>query len=127
MGWRRTRAALLSPVVWRRRAVFLLGAVAVGIAAVAFAQGSDLAPALFRETAARWAWSPLVLTPLGFGLVAWLTRSWFDGAQGSGIPQAIAARRSRDETHRARLMSSRVTIGKIVFTMLGLAFGASTG
>ena len=127
LGWRRTKAALISPVVWRRRAVFLLGAVAVGAAAVGFARGSDLAQLLFRDMAARWPWSPLIVTPLGFALLAWLTRRWFDGAQGSGIPQAIAARRSTDEVHRARLMSARVTLGKIVFTMLGLAAGASVG
>jgi len=127
LGWRRTKAALISPVVWRRRAVFLTGAVAVGAAAVGFAKGADLAQAAFHAAATRWPWSPLLLTPLGFALVAWLTRTWFDGAQGSGIPQAIAARRSVDEAHRSRLMSARVTLGKIVFTMLGLAIGASTG
>jgi H+/Cl- antiporter ClcA len=127
LGWRRTRAALVSPLVWRRRAVFLLGAIAVGVAAVGFAKGADLAQALFREASGQWPWLPLVMTPLGFALVAWLTRTWCNGAQGSGIPQAIAARRSKDEAHRAGLMSARVTIGKILLTMLGLAFGASTG
>jgi H+/Cl- antiporter ClcA len=127
IGWRRTRAALISPVVWRRRAVFLIGAVAVGLAAVGFAKGSDLAQLLFRDAASRWPWLPLLLTPFGFALIAWVTRSWFEGAQGSGIPQAIAARRSKDEAHRAGLMSARVTIGKILLTMLGLACGASTG
>jgi H+/Cl- antiporter ClcA len=127
IGWRRTRAALISPIVWRRRAVFLLGAIAVGVAAVGFAKGSDLAQALFRSTAGRWPWSPLLMTPIGFAMIAWLTRRWFDGAQGSGIPQAIAARRSTDEAHRGRLMSLRVTLGKVIFTILGLAVGASTG
>ena len=56
-----------------------------------------------------------------------MTRAWFDGAQGSGIPQAIAARRSADAEHRSMLMSTRVTIGKIVLTVLGLLVGASTG
>jgi len=127
LGWRRTRAALISPIVWRRRGVFLLGAIAVGVAAVGFAKGSDLAQEVFRTTAGHWPLLPLLVTPLGFGLVAWLTRTWFDGAQGSGIPQAIAARRSKDDAHRASLMSAKVTVGKIVLTMLGLVFGASTG
>jgi H+/Cl- antiporter ClcA len=127
MSWRRTRAALLSPVVWRRRAVFLLGAVAVGAAAVLFAKGADLAQAMFKAIAGRWPLLPLLVTPIGFALLSWLTKTWFDGAQGSGIPQAIAARRSKDETHRGRLMGARVTIGKLIFTILGLAVGASTG
>jgi H+/Cl- antiporter ClcA len=127
LGWRRTRAALLSPVVWRRRAVFLLGAIAVGAAAVGFAKGADFAQSLFRQMAGHWPLAPLLVTPAGFALLSWLTKTWCDGAQGSGIPQAIAARRSRDEAHRGALMSARVTIGKIVFTTLGLAVGASTG
>ncbi|HVZ02991.1 MAG TPA: chloride channel protein [Dongiaceae bacterium] len=127
LGWRRTRTALLSPILWRRRAVFLIGAVAVGIAAVAFAKASDEAQALFRASARQWPWLPLIVTPVGFAVFAWMTRAWFDGAQGSGIPQAIAARRSTDAEHRSTLMSARVTIGKIVLTVLGLLVGASTG
>jgi H+/Cl- antiporter ClcA len=127
LGWRRTRTAILSPVLWRRRAVFIVGAVAVGAAAVGFAKASDLALALFRWTATQWPEVPLIVTPIGFAVIAWITRLWFDGAQGSGIPQAIAARRSDDELHRSTLMSLRVTIGKIVFTVLGLVIGASVG
>jgi H+/Cl- antiporter ClcA len=126
-GWRRTKMALMSPLLWRRRAVFILGAVAVGAAAVGFAKGADLAQLVFRGASAQWPWLPIVLTPIGFALMAWLTRAWFDGSQGSGIPQAIAARRSKDEEHRSALMSVRVTIGKIVLTLVGLAFGASIG
>ena len=127
LGWRRTRAALVSPIVWRRRAVFLLGAIAVGAAAVGFARGADVAQALFRQMSAAWPWMPLLVTPIGFAILSWLTKTWFDGAQGSGIPQAIAARRSTDEAHRGVLMSARVTIGKLLFTILGLVVGASTG
>ncbi|HVT52152.1 MAG TPA: chloride channel protein [Dongiaceae bacterium] len=127
LGWRRTRTALLSPILWRRRAVFIIGAAAVGLAAVVFAKASDEAQVLFRAVAGRWPFLPLVVTPVGFALVAWMTRAWFDGAQGSGIPQAIAARRSVDSEHRSALMSARVTIGKIVLTVLGLLVGASTG
>jgi H+/Cl- antiporter ClcA len=127
LGWRRVRTALLSPILWRRRTVFILGAVAVGVCAVGFAKASDEAQLLFRAGAGRWPWLPLIVTPLGFALVAWMTRTWFNGAQGSGIPQAIAARRSEDAQHRSTLMSARVTIGKIVLTVLGLLVGASTG
>ena len=48
LGWRRTRAAIMSPIVWRRRAAFILGAVAVGIAAIAFTEGSNFAQLIFR-------------------------------------------------------------------------------
>jgi H+/Cl- antiporter ClcA len=127
LGWRRTRTALLSPILWRRRAVFIIGAVAVGIAAVGFAKASDEAQVLFRAAVGRWSYLPLIVTPIGFASIAWMTRAWFDGAQGSGIPQAIAARRSADAEHRSVLMSARVTAGKFVLTVLGLLVGASTG
>jgi H+/Cl- antiporter ClcA len=127
LGWRRTRAALVSPIVWRRRAVFILGAVAVGAVAVAFAKGSDFAQLLFKRGTSTWPYFPLLVTPAGFAAIAWLTRSCFDGAQGSGIPQAIAARRSQDFKLRAVLMGARVTLGKVVLTMLGLLIGGSIG
>jgi len=107
--------------------VFILGAVAVGIAAVGFAKASDEAQLLFRATALRWPYIPVLVSPLGFAVTAWMTRAWFNGAQGSGIPQAIAARRSTDAEHRSVLMSARVTLGKILLTVLGLLVGASTG
>lgn len=124
---RRHRAIWLSGRIWRGRLVFATGAVAIGIAAVLFAQAADLATELFSWLRVRWPYLPLALTPLGFGFCAWAARRWFDGAQGSGIPQAIAARRSRDPAHRRRLLGARVTLGKVALTVLGLGVGASIG
>ena len=60
-------------------------------------------------------------------LSAFLARTVFAGAQGSGIPQAIAARHVKDETAWSKLLSLRLTVGKIFLTLLGLAAGASIG
>ena len=68
-----------------------------------------------------------VLTPVGFMLCAWAARTIFVGSQGSGIPQAIAARNLKDDAARSRLLSVRLTIGKILLTLVGLACGASIG
>ena len=61
------------------------------------------------------------------GLAVWAARRYFPNAQGSGIPQAIAARQLADPPARARLVSLRIAAGKTLLTLLGLLCGASTG
>jgi H+/Cl- antiporter ClcA len=56
-----------------------------------------------------------------------LTRKIFEGAEGSGIPQVIAARQSQDDAFRRSLVSMRIAFGKIVVLTLGLLCGASSG
>ncbi|MFO1039664.1 MAG: chloride channel protein [Geminicoccaceae bacterium] len=119
--------AWLSGKVWRGRMVFATGAVAIGIAAVIFAWSADLAGGGFELLRERWPLLPLFMTPVGFATLAWITKRWFPGAEGSGIPQAIAARRTRDASYRRRLLGVRVTLGKIILTVAGLAIGASIG
>lgn len=125
--WRRHRAAWLSGRAWIGRLVFAGGAAAVGVVSVLFAGAADLAAELFHRLREASPLAPLLVTPAGFALCAWLTRRWFPGAQGSGIPQVMAARRSQDPEHRRRLLGARVTAGKVVLTVLGLACGASIG
>src|SRR4051794_38816327 len=91
---RRSRAMLGSRRVWQPRLVFWAGAVAIGVISVLFAVLADRAQELFRQVTggeAGWrTYLPLVVTPLGFVLCAWLAHAFFPGSQGSGIPQAIA-------------------------------------
>ncbi|MCJ2036530.1 chloride channel protein [Methylobacterium sp. J-068] len=113
--------------LWRHRLLFLVGGIGVGLAAVLMAGLADAAQGVFRQVLAL---SPLValgLTPLGFGLCAWLAREVFPNAQGSGIPQVIAARQTGQLALRRALVSLKVAAGKIVVMSLGLLFGASTG
>lgn len=127
-GMQRLRGATQDAFgVWRHRLLFLAGGVGVGLAAVLMAWLADAAQGGFRQVLAL---SPLValgLTPLGFALCAWLARDVFPNAQGSGIPQVIAARQTRQVALRRSLVSLKVAIGKIVVMSLGLLFGASTG
>lgn len=126
---RPVRTAWLSQLIWRRRLILLAGAIVIGCAATAFAKLADLAQDLYRQMAAAWFFAPLVITPIGFALSQVLTKLWFEGAQGSGIPQVIAARATShlEHRHRARLLGARVTIGKIVLVIFGLSIGASIG
>lgn len=112
---------------WRRRALFVVGGIAVGALAVAMAIGADHAQKLFHRLVVFWPAAPFVLGPGGFALSAWLTRTYFPGAQGSGIPQVIAAHRIEDLPARARLVSLRIAVGKIILLLLALVCGASAG
>jgi H+/Cl- antiporter ClcA len=112
---------------WRRRLVFWGGALATGVIVVLFARLSDLGFRSFQavqQDFPLWRW---VGPPLGFMLVAWLTRRVFPGAQGSGIPQTIAALEAHSTATRRSLLSLRIAFGKIALTSIGLAVGGSVG
>ena len=127
----RSQAMWISRRVWQPRLVFWAGAISIGFTSVLFAILADKAQALFHSligTTGGWRfYMPLVVTPLGFVLCAWLAHSFFPGSQGSGIPQAIAARHLRDDDDRDHILSLRLAIGKIELTVLGLFCGASIG
>ncbi|MET3853797.1 chloride channel protein [Rhizobium sp. OAE497] len=127
---RRSRVIWGSFSLWRPRLVFWCGALAIGVISVGFAKLADLAQKAFTGLTSSGEWAfllPLVLTPFVFMLSAYLAATLFPNSQGSGIPQAIAARHLRDEEDRTRLLSLRIAFGKIVLTVLGLFSGASIG
>lgn len=113
---------------WRRRTALWSGAVAVALASIAFAKGGDLCQAVFSALRANSRYWPLLVTPLGFGLLAWLTSGPLKVTRGSGIPQVIAAvNRADDNTLRRRLLSLPVAMGKLALTLFALLVGASVG
>jgi len=124
---RRQQHLYLSLTLWRRRLVFWIGALAVGVVSVLFALGADRAQHWFTGTFASHRWWTLAVTPAGFMLSAFLCRRYFPGAQGSGIPQTIAARVLRTPEQRTRLLSLKLTAAKVLLTLLGLGTGASIG
>ena len=111
---------------WRMRVVFWGGALTVGLVSILFATAATFAENAFAHVLAH-PWLALIITPTGFFLSVLLARTVFPGSEGSGIPQAIAARRFRDQPTRERLLSLRLTFGKILLTLFGLACGASIG
>ncbi len=125
---RRSRKQLTSAQVWRTRGVFLVGAVLVGVSASVLALGADWAGEHFLHLVTDHPWLPFVITPSGLAFIVWLTRRFFPGAEGSGIPQAIAALHLKRHRHlRHRLLSVRIAVGKGVMIVLGLLSGASIG
>ena len=69
-------------VRFRRRIAVIMGAVAIGIVAVLFADASDAMGLLFGGYARRWHWLPLLTTPLGFVALVWVTRRFVPLARG---------------------------------------------
>ena len=110
-----------------RTGAFWIGAVLVGLAAIAFAGAADLAGRLFAWAASGRPWLPFIVTPGGLVASVLLTRTVFPGAQGSGIPQVIAALHMRSEALVDPTLSARIAAGKVLLTTLGLACGASIG
>lgn len=114
-------------LLWRARIIFIGGGLIVGLLAVGLATASDAVQHTFQTYLARYPYIPLLVTPLGFAAIVFLVEWVFPNTQGSGIPQAIAARKLEDQEARGKLVGLRVAIGKIALTLLGLLVGASTG
>jgi H+/Cl- antiporter ClcA len=131
----RQRARLLMRHFRSRRRHLLLRyvlpwgtALLVGLVAVLYARWSDDAYQIFSNAIAGRAWLAFVITPALTILCVYLTRRWFSGAEGSGIPQVIAALHApQDDSLMQRLFGLRVIFGKIVVSLLGLLGGLTIG
>ncbi|HEY4743150.1 MAG TPA: chloride channel protein [Desulfuromonadaceae bacterium] len=121
------RKLKISPHLWQRRVVFWGGAVAVGCVASLFSLGSELANRIFHRLLDCSPYLPLVVTPLGLAAVVYLTMRYVPGAQGSGIPQSMAAISLQSPEQRGKLLSLRIAAGKVLLTLLSLLAGASIG
>jgi H+/Cl- antiporter ClcA len=120
----------LSPNFWLARLVFWGGAIVIGLVSALFALGTNRAEAIHASLLEEYGpYAGLVITPLGIVVIAWLTRRFFPGSNGSGIPQAIAGLHFSPEAHhlRSRLLSLRIAFGKVSLSLLGLLSGASIG
>lgn len=121
------RMPLISPRQWLRRLVFWIGALLVAVVAIGFASAADAAGHLFLTIVTPRPWIVFILAPAGLAVSVLLTRTLFPGAQGSGIPQVIAALHMTDPRMIDRILSLRIAVGKIILTLLGLASGAAIG
>lgn len=122
-----SRFSRLKLRAFRQRIAFLLGALLVGLAALAFAWGADLAYSGFEWLLAQSSYWPWLVTPAGFALLAWLTQGYLQQAKGSGIPQAIACLARPSSSLRRNLLAIPVALAKMLMTTLALLCGASVG
>lgn len=113
--------------VFNRRVATGIGAVLLGLAALAFAKLGDFSQAMFARLVAASPHAPLLVTPLVFGLVAYATGRWAPEARGSGIPQVIAAAHDPVGKGYGPLVSLRTAAAKIGMTLLMLGAGGAVG
>ncbi|WP_425318005.1 chloride channel protein [Pseudomonas nitroreducens] len=99
----------------------------VGLVALAFAWLADRSFGLFQRILQVSPWLPLLATPLGFALLAWITQRWFVNSKGSGIPQVIAALESPSRRFRAQVLALPVALVRMLFTLGALLVGGSVG
>lgn len=111
----------------KRNSIFILAAVITGLVSIAFGIGVVRASALFQHITAHRAWLVFILCPAGLALIVFLTRNVFPGAQGSGIPQAMAGLQMQDSADVDSVLSLRIAVGKFLLALLGFGVGASIG
>lgn len=113
---------------WQGRIIVWIAAAVAGLVVVMFAKATELAVEMFFKMQQSHGWLPLIVTPLGGMLVVWITRKWFKGAAGSGIPQVMAAlhQESKDNKYPT-LVSFKLAIGKVFLGVGALASGFSAG
>jgi len=125
---RLSRHRLFKPTIWKTRLIFWGGAILVGVVAAIFALLGDKGDHFYRDIYSENPWLSFAVTPVGLMLIVWLTRKFFSGAEGSGIPQTLIAIEGRGGKElAAQLLSFRIAIGKVLLTVMGLFSGASIG
>jgi H+/Cl- antiporter ClcA len=118
---RRTRG------LWRRYGIFWLGAIAVGLVAVYYARLIDWGFSLFSAMRAEYFWLPLIVTPAAAAACVFVTRKFFRGSEGSGIPQVIAVLHSPTTEAGNRLLTVRILLSKIAVSFVAILGGFTIG
>ncbi|MES2354990.1 MAG: chloride channel protein [Pseudomonadota bacterium] len=113
--------------MWRQWFFFCVGAIAIGGVAVAFWAGSKFAHKFLRHVLEFSPLLPLVITPLGFALIVFITNKYFYAAQGSGVPQTLAALHAGESENPKKLLSLPIAAAKFVLTIAGQCVGGSIG
>ena len=112
---------------WKSRLLLWGAAATIGLAAVGFAGLADVAQTILRRLVGVMPWCPWLLAPIGFFAIAWVTRRYFRGAEGSGIPQTIFALRPHAGELGEVFLKPSVVIGRVVLAAIGLLCGGSIG
>jgi H+/Cl- antiporter ClcA len=112
--------------LWLHYGVFWLGAIATGLVAVMYARLIDFGYGTFVRYTTTYRWLPLLLTPAIGAFSVWITRRYFVGAEGSGIPQVIATLHDGRELG-PQLLTIRILVGKIIVSFLSILGGFTIG
>lgn len=112
--------------VWRQ-AVWLGAALAAGGGALWFIYAERWSLDFFAWLRGHSPYLQALVVFAGLILIARLRDVVFPGTEGTGIPQAIAGLELGEHPLRARVLSMRIMVGKIVLLTLGLFSGATIG
>ncbi|MFK5892122.1 MAG: chloride channel protein [Pseudomonadota bacterium] len=121
------RRKFLKRQVWRTRLVLWFGALIIGLTATILAVTGDKIELFFKQNLEIFPYFPLIITPIGFLVITWVTQKYLFGAQGSGIPQTIAALKMKTHQQRSLVLSLPIAFGKAALILFGLLCGASIG
>jgi H+/Cl- antiporter ClcA len=112
---------------WLGRLIIWSAAALTGLVIVLFARATEHAISFFYDVQSEVWWLPILVMPTVGIFIVWLTRKWFSGAAGSGIPQTIAALNYEANQSISHLISIKIAISKLFLVTLGLAAGFSAG
>ena len=122
------KAKLTDFDAWHGRIIVWIAAATAGLIVVLFAKATEYAMALFFHMQKMHWWLPLMVTPIGGMIIVWITRKWFKGASGSGIPQVMAAlNQDNTDNKYPTMVSFKLAVGKIFLGVGALASGFSAG
>ena len=129
--WRNLRSDLSGGHHWRDHGVVIAYAVLTGIIVVGFTLLTEAASTRFGALVALpgvGRWLPLLWTPVLTVALLWWTLRFAPGAQGSGIPQVVAALDDDlPQPARSQLVSLRLSLHKIALIAGGVLAGLSIG
>jgi H+/Cl- antiporter ClcA len=105
-----------------------IGAVLVALAIFLFSAGANWGTDVSSRIFEHYPLAFLVIMPVGFGLLRYLTVKYAPFAAGSGIPQTMAVLRMRDVRGQLKgILSPVQALLKGIFVCLALACGATVG
>ena len=114
--------------LWTGRGVVLAFGAISGLTVVLFTWLTEHALSQFFTLQQMLWWSPLIWTPLATAAIVWMTRKFFPGAAGSGIPQVMAALTHEVPAQsRGLYVSVKLVVAKMLLTAWGLLAGLSLG
>lgn len=119
---------LLQRQRWLGRLVFWVFGSLAGLAAVSFALLAGETTRFFLDLTRYHPWIPFLFTPVAGVILLWITRTFFRGIEGSGIPQVIAEMKPKPPgTPWRPLVSLRIAIGKMLVGAAAIGGGFSLG
>ncbi|NOQ16400.1 MAG: chloride channel protein [Methyloprofundus sp.] len=121
------RKSFFSFTSWRRRFVFWVGAILIGLLISSMTLLSEWAGQTYRSISLAYPWFNFIIAPFGLALTAWISTRFFPGSQGSGIPQVKLALELNNSENHSHLVSLRIAAGKTFLPIMGLLSGASVG